>query len=537
MLPRPPRGGQTASGSQPNLNNNNNNMVHKRNYPFEEGRSDSKVAKICEISFRPLIQKVFPDSEILKLKVRIGTMPGDNFTSVIYAVEALLKSSVQITVSGQTGDLKTGARVSDQVNSTDPSQTQVLHLIMKCFPNHPARQDFFRKIDIFRKELDVYRFLLPELIQFEKQRFPLSNDSQRWGLLSAFPHFYGGAYGDDYNRYWEHYNNGQIAHGNFILVEDLRKTQGYRMASKYVGLDLPHCSLVVQEIAKLHALSMAYIKVKLENSSSLSDHFDCLKETIVTPQTEEVASTLFNASFLTSVEIVKQETGCDSIYSQKMRQFGNQVHWIFGHILAGNTDMSLEEMLKIKPNFEDLHDQNKTRKRNNWYVLTHGDCYVNNILFKYEPKTNQPISVKLVDFQLARENCLTIDLVNFIYLSTTQNFRQENLNKVLQVYYHSFIEYCRELGVEPYDDFSMGNLKRKFHHAKIWGMINSLFVLPVVLADAADEQFPLDRAAAGEELNASQMFDQLLKQGSKRNEKLATRVVQLVQEMAEEGVI
>jgi hypothetical protein len=163
---------------------------------------------------------------------------------------------------------------------------------------------------------------------------------------------------------------------------------------------------------------------------------------------------------------------------------------------------------------------------------------VNNILFKYDPLKNTPISVKLVDFQLARENCLTVDLVNFIYLSTTQAFRRENLDKVLRVYYDAFVEYCGLLGVEPYPDFTMSNLVMKFHCAKIWGMINSLFVLPVVLADAADEQIQLNwDQPGGEGLNAVEMFDQLLKQGTQSNDKLATRVVQLVQEMAEEGVI
>ena len=331
-----------------------------------------------------------------------------------------------------------------------------------------------------------------------------------------------------------------VAHGNFILLEDLRRTENYRMPSKYVGLDLAHCTLVVRELAKLHALSMAYIKVKLGNSSSLCDRFECLRETVITPQTEESASTLFNASFGTSIRIVMQETGSDSIYSEKMRQFGNRVPWIFGHILAGNSDhMSLSEMLQVKPNFEDLHDQNKERKRDNWFVLNHGDCYVNNILFKYDPATNQPTSVKFVDLQMARENSLTIDLVNFIYLSTTPAFRKENLEKILEEYYHSFISYCKVLGVEPYPDFTLANLWMKFNRAKIWGMIQSLFVLPVLLADANEEDKEIialdqvDEKTGG----AMGMFNRLLKQGARSNEKLYTRVVQLVAEMVEESVI
>lgn len=200
---QPTSGEQGTDRKGNNNNNNNNTLPNKRNYPFEErGGSDRKIAKICENSFRPLIQKVFPDSEIRKISVRHGALPGDYFTSAIYAIQARLKSSQRYSPALEDKDDSSSSSSHSSNNSGSDDGMQTLYLLMKCFPSHPARQDFFQKIGIFMTELDMYRLVLPELIQFQMERLA-ENDSPRVTssmLLEAFPRFYGGEYRDDYHR-------------------------------------------------------------------------------------------------------------------------------------------------------------------------------------------------------------------------------------------------------------------------------------------------------------------------------------------------
>jgi hypothetical protein len=49
---------------------------------------------------------------------------------------------------------------------------------------------------------------------------------------------------------------------NCVMMPDLRKTRGFRLANRLVGLDLAHAKLVIVAQAQVHALSWAYKMVE-----------------------------------------------------------------------------------------------------------------------------------------------------------------------------------------------------------------------------------------------------------------------------------
>lgn len=138
-----------------------------------------------------------------------------------------------------------------------------------------------------------------------------------------------------------------------IILEDM-KTKGYEIdttLAKYERLDYPLVSTVIKELAKFHALSLIYEKQDLENFATIKLEF---------------ADIIFSERFLNK--------------SNKLRNYFDES---FG------TSLNLVEDLEAKHKLEDVQPRlleilkTYTRPGKN-NVLCHGDCWINNIMFKHE---------------------------------------------------------------------------------------------------------------------------------------------------------
>lgn len=74
-----------------------------------------------------------------------GSNPGDNYMSNLFRINVILAKKEQS--QGLTKE----------------------YLLLKCFPNHPARQDFLQKTNIFIKEIDVYTKWIPDLEKLQNE--------------------------------------------------------------------------------------------------------------------------------------------------------------------------------------------------------------------------------------------------------------------------------------------------------------------------------------------------------------------------------
>jgi len=102
---------------------------------------DNTAVKFDEIF---LIKALGEKFEVLSHEVICGSKPGDNFLSLIYSIKARLREK-----------------------NNNKSITR--YLLLKCYPNHPSRQEFNNQTNIFHRELEIYRTWFPELIRFQKE--------------------------------------------------------------------------------------------------------------------------------------------------------------------------------------------------------------------------------------------------------------------------------------------------------------------------------------------------------------------------------
>ncbi len=99
-----------------------------------------------EISITPPEEPGFPltkefleitfGREVDSFEVRVGTNPGDNYLSIMHAVDVVFKE-----------------------------EPQEQHYLIKCYPNHPGRRDFLDEINVFEKELFMYDDFLQQIKQ------------------------------------------------------------------------------------------------------------------------------------------------------------------------------------------------------------------------------------------------------------------------------------------------------------------------------------------------------------------------------------
>lgn len=115
-------------------------------------------------------------------------------------------------------------------------------------------------------------------------------------------------------------------------------------------------------------------------------------------------------------------------------------------------------------------------------VMLHGDIWCNNIMFKYD-ENDKPCEVKLVDFQLARYAPPAMDLVTFMFVCSTREFRRLHQAEILETYCDAFEKELKfnkiNLKVLPREE-----IMKSFEEYRLAGLIEAaLFCHLILLPD------------------------------------------------------
>lgn len=237
-----------------------------------------------------------------------------------------------------------------------------------------------------------------------------------------------------------------------VVLEDLSKT-GYRLTNcRRSGFDFEHCAVTLKALAKLHAASVVLEQCK---GQKLNQVYDFLFYTFFNSKSRGSKGEII---FQHQIDILKKLVPLIPQYTNSVKD--------------------------VQRKLDDLYNQASQllKPSDSINVVCHGDIWANNILFKYDEQDNDeiPVDTKLVDLQLTIYGPPTIDLLAFFYANTTRNFRDKNLQKLLEIYHDCFSSMLRAFGTsEP--GFSLQFLQEDFNKKRIYGLACAVLYHPFCL--------------------------------------------------------
>lgn len=242
------------------------------------------------------------DAKLSSWTIHDFTERGDNFATIVTSVK------VEFTKEGK-----------------EQSETYVVKL-NPCRPKVKNMSDMWAKL--FLKEIGFYDELGPELSS------ELTAVGERGLRIAKCFHTY-----SEEDR-------------EVIFLEDLR-VQGFRMFQRRTSLDVAHASLMLQELARLHAAS---VLLQHNTHQHLTEKFEFL--TLDWTNFIEAGKELIDMMFCTNID-----TGINLLRT------------------AGGYEAAEEWLAKTKPVIFETIVGLLARKAP-FEVVCHGDCWNNNVLFR-----------------------------------------------------------------------------------------------------------------------------------------------------------
>ncbi|KAA0200291.1 EcKinase 4 [Hyalella azteca] len=240
-----------------------------------------------------------------------------------------------------------------------------------------------------------------------------------------------------------------------LLLGDKRK-DSFKMADRFKGLDDDHVILVVKELARLHASSSIHednlgCEKFLEKHDYLEDFFTGARIKSLLPMFDD----LFIQYVNNGAKIAERVVGYEKVAA-----------WL-KEIAPKCNDALSKEVSECDPKFR---------------VVNHGDCWNNNLLFKYDD--GKVTDVCLLDLQINRHASLALDLNYFLYTSLNGDTRKKGLTSYLTSYYDSFKEVFR--AADKPMKFTLEELNKEFRNKNLFGLLMGLMVIPIVVMESTD---------------------------------------------------
>ncbi|KAM7359143.1 uncharacterized protein ACRADG_003843 isoform 1-T1 [Cochliomyia hominivorax] len=384
------------------------------------------------------LQKLFNLKNIISFNIKhvkctAGSSSGDNYMSVV--------KRLQIHGSHYTNDQN-----KDQYK---------LSLIIKRQIPSLSRRQLYRCDEAFCNEINAYNHIVPLLEQYMAE--------------AIFPTcFYAGV--DDL--------------GEIIILEDLKEV-GFQMPNRLAGLEVNYCEIVMEQLAKLHAASIA---AKQLDNEMFRDKCKQIDEIVYCKEAEEFYKNILNTSIQESL-ISLRASNVDGCLSEPIRLIEKLQFTLFGLI------------------------QNYiTNSADHMNVMCHGDLWINNIMFtssiscsninkidsnndaysSHHPMDLRyiPCKVKFFDLQAMRYTSPVFDILHFIYTSTKRDLRELYTKHLLETYSlalsanleKQFVNSLSELDALR-STFSLHNITEEYYKHVLYGLAICMWILPAVTFD------------------------------------------------------
>ncbi|XP_063394572.1 uncharacterized protein LOC134679544 [Cydia fagiglandana] len=307
-------------------------------------------------------------------------------------------------------------------------ETNSVNVIVKTLIN-TARQETFS--ELHKREVKVYKKVLPLFKRIQE----VINDDDR----VIFPDCLLSSIEDEQE---------------ILILEDMQD-KGFVMSdkvAKFESLTFDEIKSILKELAKFHAISLICEKQEPEEFQKLQKKFKDL---------------MFDNRFLNKSNLRKYFV--DS----------------FQMSLKVVEDIELKKSLEqIGTRLIELLGLYTTPKKFN--VLCHGDCWVNNVLFKKMENGNR---LCFLDFQALRYANPATDVLHFLFLCTNSNFRSQHLENLLDAYYESFQAFSNLFNVDASLIYQKEDFYRDVRETLPFGFLIAFIELRIVTCTVEDIDF------------------------------------------------
>ena len=300
--------------------------------------------------------------------------------------------------------------------------------------------------------------------------------------------------------------------GQEALILDHMKQYGWRDAmNKKQGLDLDHIQMALEWLAKFHGLSHVLMQNQpdfLRKYKPINQRLDEATKSMMKNARQNLAGRLTKSvAFLETEENPKKYTD-----------------WITG-LFAKNVVI------------DDLKDKMQTPTEFGFNAINHLDTWFNNMLFQYNEK-NQVQEVLFLDFQGSGYCNVGNDLAMLLLSSTTKEFRDQNLKKVLMHYLKSLKDTVLKASNKDLK-YSMADLEKDYRFGLPVGLTFCFNALPMILCEPEDVidfstvNFDDVKAQKTFVANASDSFNNILK----TNANVQTRLRGILDDMIDAQIL
>ncbi|KAJ3649689.1 hypothetical protein Zmor_021416 [Zophobas morio] len=350
-----------------------------------------------------------------------------SWLSAIFDQEIIENASVTILGNSEKGNGQCGEVIFVTITDTHKNTSDgEYNLAIKSSKSDTALMAQTPAIrDAFKNEIYFYQKIFPAFRKFQIDR----------GITNPFnsvPRYYG-SYSDDVK--------------DVIALENLKKN-GYVMWDTCTPLTRKHIDLVVEEYSKFHAVSVAMKELQHEA-------YQHLKDGIVTDVFKKFfrsysAVIYFKNAVEQLHELLKDDLDEDIL--KKWLGFKEQVHSI---------------CFDMAPSDDDLE------------VITHGDCWNNNFMYKYEGDDDDKSSVcevAILDWQISRISSPVADLSYFLFACISEEDLAE-IDHILTNYYEFFCDYLTQLGSTFKAKYSFNKFSEEWKKFSKLGVMMSVTLL------------------------------------------------------------
>ncbi|MCL4141997.1 UNVERIFIED_CONTAM: hypothetical protein GTU68_033749 [Idotea baltica] len=236
-----------------------------------------------------------------------------------------------------------------------------------------------------------------------------------------------------------------------LIMKDLR-LKGFRMVDKKKGMDFDHSIILIKELARLHASSVIHRYALKEQNKTILEKYPFLENKWL--DHGSTAFKLFESALNSGVTI-------SLAIIRRLDEYKEQALWLETH----------------KTQLMDIYLQLIKSSPENMRVINHGDCWNNNVVFKYDDR-GHPIEVTLLDLQVCRFGSIGLDFNYLLYTSLTKDVRNKYFEHFISEYYSEFENVIKSSKNNM--SFTRAELEKEILDRTLFGILSGIMTLPFI---------------------------------------------------------